>query len=95
MKQDTRHIAIAMTRSIAQIIEGATDQQVDFYKLLWNVHWAIDYYGVDKTRSTLIEIVLDADFKADELATRLRDTLFQEQMKEDALGDWFTHAMKD
>ncbi|NLN92638.1 MAG: hypothetical protein GX130_04910 [Candidatus Hydrogenedens sp.] len=94
MKEDSRHIAISMTKSISKIVESATGESLDFYMLLWTVHWAIDYYGVEKTRNKLVEILLDTDFKAQGLATQLRDTLFQEQMDQDALGDWFVKAMK-
>lgn len=95
MEKDNRHIAISMTKSISRIVESATGQSLDFYMLLWTVHWAIDYYGVEKTRSTLVDMLLETDFKATDLATGLRDTLFQEQMEMDALGDWFSQAMKD
>jgi hypothetical protein len=89
----TRHQAIELARNFATTISLATGKPVDFYMLLWVAHWAIENYGLDKTRQALVDIMLDTNFNPDNVAIMLRDRLFTDQVEEDILGDWFKRAI--
>lgn len=91
----TRAQAIKLTRNFALTISIATGKSLDFYRLLWVVHWAIENYGVEKTEQTLSEIMVDSDFDPENTPVLLRDRLFTTQVEEDTLGDWFERAVNN
>ena len=89
----SRHQAIELTRNFATTVSLARGKPVDFYMVLWVVHWAIENFGLEKTKDTLVDIMLDTDFDPDNVAMLLRDRLFVGKVEDDILGDWFNRAM--
>lgn len=89
----SRHQAIELTRNFVTTVSLATGKPVDFYMVLWVVHWAIENYGMDKTKETLVDIMLDNNFDPENVAVMLRDRLFTEKIEEDILGEWFKRAL--
>ena len=94
MAVSTRQQAIELTRSYAITIFLAHGKPVDFYKLLWVVHWAIEHYGREKTDQALADILMEPDFDSDTIAARLREHFLEYGMKDSAMGSWFARAMK-
>ena len=91
----TRAQAIKLTRNFALTVSLAVGKSLDFYRLLWVVHWAIENYGVEKTEQTLSEIMVDSDFDPENTPVLLRDRLFTTRIEEDALGDWFERVVNN
>lgn len=76
-------------------VSTATGKSVDFYMLLWVVHWAIENFGLEKTQETLADIMVDNNFDPENAAVMLRDRLFVHQVEEETLGDWFERAVNN
>jgi len=91
----SREQAIKLTRNFALTVSLAAGKSLDFYRLLWVVHWAIENYGVEKTEQTLSEIMVESDFDPEDVPALLRDRLFTARIQEDALGDWFERAVNN
>lgn len=89
----TRHQAIELTRNFVSTVSLATGKPMDFYKLLWVIHWAIENFGLEKTQHTLADILVDSDFDPEHTPIVLRDRLFVNRVEQDALEDWFKRAI--
>lgn len=90
----SRQQAMDLTRNFCDAISLGAHQTPDYYKMLWIVHWAIEKYGWKKTRDTLEEIMLASGFESETAPVLLRDTLLQEQISQEVLGDWFNKAIQ-
>ncbi len=90
---ESRQRAIELTRNYAEAINFATGKSVDFYQLLWIMHWAIETHGLDKTRDALENIMLSKDFAPDSTPMLLRDYLLTSKDTEDRLEEWFNKSM--
>lgn len=90
---ESRQHAIEMTRNYVEVIAFATGKTVDFYQLLWVMHWAIETYGTDKTRQALEDIMLSEDFEPDEMPKALRNLLFNQKIQDGRMEEWFNRAI--
>lgn len=89
----SRQKAIELTRNFVNTVSLATGKPIDFFMLLWVVHWAIESFGEEKTKQTLVDIMLDTNFAPENAAIMLRDRLFVNKIEEDKLGEWFKKAI--
>lgn len=95
MEIDTlRQQARELTQNFYDAIVTGLHQPPDFYKMLWIVHWAVEFYGQKKTREVLEEIMLEPDFDPVTAPLFLRDALLKQQPRQDVLGRWFEKALK-
>ncbi len=90
---ETRQQAIGITKNLAELIYMAAGKELDFYQLLWVIHWAIENHGLPQTRKVVEEVMLAPEFKPENMALALRDALIEHRVKEDRLGEWFQKAM--
>ncbi len=90
---ESRQQAIELTRNYAEAINFATGKTVDFYQLLWIMHWAIETHGLHKTRDALESLMLSQDFAPESTPTMLRDYLLSRKEREEHLEEWFNKAM--
>ena len=91
----SRFQAIKVARNFALTASLASGKSVDFYMLLWVVHWAIENFGLEKTEQTLSEIMVETDFDPENAPAMLRDRLFTNRVEEGVLQDWFERALNN
>lgn len=56
-EMDYRQQAFELVREFADTWEQGGNGQVDFYKLLWVTHWAVENFGIDRVRQMLFEVM--------------------------------------
>ena len=94
MTESTRQQAIELTRMYAITIFLAHGKPLDFYKILWVVHWAVEHFGREVTEHTLADILLEPDFNPDTMTDRLREHLLEYGLKDGAMRAWFERALQ-
>ena len=90
----SRQRALELTRNFCDAVSIGAGKPIDFYKMLWIVHWAIEQFGWEKTRDTLETLMVSTEFNPEQAPILLRDTLLKDRVAEDALGEWFVRAIK-
>lgn len=91
---ESRQQAMELTKSFCDAVSIGSGKTIDFYKMLWIVHWAIEQYGWSKTREMLETIMLAPDFEPVNAPLLLRDALLKQAVQEDPLGNWFVKALQ-
>lgn len=90
---DSRQHALFLTKNFVEAISMTTGKKIDFYKMLWIMHWSIDAYGKERTREVLEELILSPGFEPERSPEQLRDLLLKRALEEDAVSAWFKRAI--
>ncbi|HOQ89575.1 MAG TPA: hypothetical protein PLO53_03005 [Candidatus Hydrogenedentes bacterium] len=91
-EMDYRQQAFDLAREFADTWEQSGREKIDFYKLLWVTHWAIENCGIDRVRQMFTEMMVKPELTTEDPAERLRLMIMNQT--EDNIGDWFQRAMK-
>lgn len=67
---------------------------VDYYKLLWVTHWAVENFGIDRVRQLFIDVITKPGARTEDPAERLRLMMVNARDNIDNIGEWFERAMK-
>ena len=90
-EMDYRQQAFDLAREFADTWEQGGRGQVDFYKLLWVTHWAVENCGIDRVRQMFTEMIAKPESVTEDPAERLRLMIVN---MNDNIGEWFRRAMK-
>lgn len=90
-EMDYRQQAFGLVREFADTWEQGGNGQVDFYKLLWVTHWAVENFGIDRVRQMLFEVMAQSSPLTEDPAERLRLKIMHVN---DNIGEWFKRALK-
>jgi len=88
---DYRQQAFELARDFADTWEQGGYGQIDFYKLLWVTHWAVENCGIDRVRQVFSEMITKPGSQSEDPAERLRLMIMH---MNDNIGEWFKRAMK-
>lgn len=92
---ESRQQAIGLAKNYVVAISATTGKTMDFYRMLWVIHWSIETYGGKKTRDALENLILAPDFEPERAPEQLRDFILTQALDADAFSAWFKRAIAD
>jgi hypothetical protein len=91
--EDTRREAYQIVKQFRADAVWSGNEELDFFKMLWVVHWGVETYGRHAVRKALADIQKDPEVNAANAPGSLRNTLLRSE-EQDGLAAWFYRALE-